>query len=67
MPDVKAQRSSTSVHVLPHGDTALSISCFQPVYGMTELSSVFSTKFGDSLEQTTTTVGFVADHTEVSP
>ncbi|XP_021915697.1 acyl-CoA synthetase family member 2, mitochondrial-like isoform X2 [Zootermopsis nevadensis] len=36
-----------------------------PVYGMTELSSVFSTKFGDSLEQTTTTVGFVADHTEV--
>jgi hypothetical protein len=40
---------------------------FQAAYGMTELSAVFISKPDEPLEQTTSTIGCVLQHCEVSP
>ncbi|GFG36327.1 hypothetical protein Cfor_05946 [Coptotermes formosanus] len=43
----------------------LNIKTLVPAYGMTEICVAFCAQPGDTLEQTTATVGFVLDHIEV--
>lgn len=59
--------NSIKKHVFSYSNASSTVFCFQPVYGMTEILVAFSSKIGDSLEQMTRTVGFLADNTEVCP